>query len=307
MPELPEVETTVKGLREAIVGEVFGALWTDWPKVLEVLAPRAEGQFARTSGLTRFKNALLGRKILAIDRRAKFVALRLSGPATLLIHMKLTGHLLIGRWRRVNKIWRPEAATSAMADRWNSYLRWVASFRSGKMLGFSDLRRFGRFRLILGDLDLSHNHTGIKELDTLGPEPLTAEFAFGPFWHKIKRRRVAIKKILLDQSVVAGLGNIYVDEILWHTQVNPLVLGQDLTQAAARRIYQFIPEILTAAISNQGSTIGDYKKTDGTAGAYQKSHQVYQRHKAPCRRCGTLIERTVVGGRGTHFCPKCQK
>jgi len=307
MPELPEVETTVRGLRAKIVGEIFATHWTDWPRMLEVITPQGPGRLKRVFGQASFKKALLGRKVLSVTRRAKFVVINLSGPATLLIHMKLTGHLLVGRWKKRDGVWQAPQEVKAMGQRWNSYLRWVGGFKSGQMLGFSDLRRFGRFRLVLGTLEFEGVATGLKELDDLGPEPLGAKFAFDDFWPRIKKRRLPIKAVLLDQKVVAGLGNIYVDEALWHAKVSPKRLASTLKETEAKRIFKAIPPLLKLAIKHQGTTIGDYKKIDGRDGGYQKLRVAYQRHGEPCLRCGVKMVRTVVRGRGTHFCPKCQR
>lgn len=329
MPELPEVETTVSDLRKAIVGLTFVKLWTDWAKNLEVLTPVVERpgrslrgraspkafSFKREKSERIFKEALLWRRILGVERRGKFMVLRLggqaprlrSGQATLLIHMKLTGHLLVGRWRLKGRKWLPGKGSPALKDRWNSYLRWVATFDNGRQLAFSDLRRFGRFKLVLANIKLDGSLTGIKELDELGPEPFSPQFTLQYFRATIKKRRVPIKTVLLDQSVVAGLGNIYADETLWHARLNPKRQASALKPAEVERIYKVIPAVLKEGIKRRGTTIGDYRSPDGGAGGYQKVRRAYQRHGEPCARCGTIMKRLKINGRGTHFCPQCQK
>jgi len=271
MPELPEVETVVRGLREPLVGRAILDVWTDWPKVLRGMpvadfAARAHGQTVRS-----------------IHRRAKYIVCTLDHDL-LVVHLKMTGRLYV-------------AADDALveADRW---VHFRAQLDNGQQLRFSDARKFGFVALA-------------PALDTLapalGPEPLEDTFTAAGFARDLARRRTAIKALLLDQSLVAGVGNIYADEALYHARIHPLRPANSLTRKEVTALHAAIRMVLAAAIEREGASINWYRKPDGSRGEAQRGFAVYGREGEPCFTCGRPVEKIRVAQRGTHFCPNCQK
>jgi formamidopyrimidine-DNA glycosylase len=270
MPELPEVETVVRQIAPGVVGRTIAALDVRWARTL------AGGARARV------ERALVGRRIAAARRRAKWVVLDLDGGGALLVHLRMTGRLTV-------------RAAGAEAD---PYLRLALHLSGRARLDFDDVRKFGRVvwcpdpASVLGDL---------------GPEPLDPAFTPADLHAAVASRRRQLKPLLLDQTVVAGLGNIYVDESLHAAGLHPLARSERLTLPEATRLHGAVRAILERAIACQGSSFDTFYRTPrGEAGQYQDEFQVYDRAGEPCRTCGTAIERLVVGQRGTHVCPRCQ-
>jgi formamidopyrimidine-DNA glycosylase len=272
VPELPEVETLARGLRRFLVGAEFSQVEILWPR--SVALPAAD-ELARQ---------LPGRKVLGVSRRGKFLMLSLSGPSYLLIHLRMSGQM------------RVEQGTS-QPDR---HARIVFHLADGRQLVFSDTRKFGRVYWTT-DPDLV--------VGSLGPEPLADDFTADAFAGLLAKHRGAIKPLLLNQRVLAGMGNIYTDEALFVAGVHPLRKADKLTAAECRRLHAAIRKVLQQAIGNRGTTLADarYRDAEGRPGLNVDSLCVYHRAGEPCPRCGTLVERTIVGGRGTHFCPCCQR
>lgn len=271
MPELPEVETVVRGLREPLVGRTILDVWTDWPNSLRGADPAAVSARIR------------GQQVVAIDRRAKYILCRLSGGDVLVVHLKMTGRLYV-----------------ALADEVHDADRWVhvrLSLDEGRQLRFSDARKFG-FVSVVSD---------VKELaPNLGPEPLTDDFTPTYLAAQLKRHHKAIKALLLDQEFLAGVGNIYADEALFRAGIHPLRAADSLTKAESARLFGTIREALTAGLEREGASINWYRKPDGTSGSAQLHFLAYDREGQPCVTCGTPIEKIRVAQRGTHFCPSCQ-
>ena len=273
MPELPEVETIVRGLGPAVRGRVI---------------ERAELLFAPLlrrppeGGLA----VLAGRRVLGARRRGKMALLEVEGGLTLVFHLKMTGQLLLA------------AHGAAPPDK---HTRLVVSFRDGgPELRFRDVRKFGFLLCVPGEPE-----SACVELSSLGPEPLG--LGFGDFRRAVGRRKGRIKGLLLDQTVVAGIGNIYADEMLFEAGVHPETPAVALTTIDLRRLWKSMRHILARAIEAKGSSLSDYVDAEGRQGSYQEFHQVYGREGEPCARCGARVKRTVVAGRGTYFCPRCQK
>ena len=335
MPELPEVETTVRGLKKKIIGFVVKGVWTDWPKY-----------FRLHKNPKSFEKLVSGRKIISVDRRGKNILISLSGDYLLLIHQKMSGHLMVGGWLRekskeAEKIisrlgekwrgqkWLPENPESSFADQKNRFVRLMfflekstekntesskskilpTSSKSldkiGKnsklMLAFSDLRRFGKVICDKKNIILD-----LSEIKKLGPEPLSPSFTLKKLKKIAVGKKGAIKKILLDQNFVSGIGNIYADEILWLAKINPLKKIEKITPSELKKIYSAIKKILPSAIKNRGTSMDDYRDPDGEKGNYEKYLFAYQKTGAPCSRCGTAIKRIKIMARSSHFCPKCQ-
>ncbi len=272
MPELPEVETVRRGLAAQITGRTFtGISFLEWPRTIEAPAPEE---------LTR---RIAGRRVVAVRRRAKLLLVALDNDEALTIHLRMTGQVTI-------------APHDAPRDRFE---RVALAFADGDELRFSDIRRFGRIALYDRDALAAR-------FRDLGPEPLGEDWARDDFVAALARRRTRLKPLLLDQSFLAGLGNIYVDESLFRAGLHPLTLAAEVTPSQAARLHATIREVLGEAIASGGTTFSNYRDAFGNEGDYFERRRVYGRTDEPCPTCGTAIARIVVGGRGTHFCPDCQ-
>ena len=288
MPELPEVEITVRELKKKVLSRTFVDVWTDSKK-----------QIKRPKNFTIFRREIKAKKIKNIERRAKFILFALSGNKTLLVHQKLTGHLLLGKWKKENKHWRPPPGS--LSEKINTYIHFLFFLDNGLMLALSDLRKFAKVEL--WDTEALLNSEQIKKL---GIEPLSKEFTFERFRKLLENKRRKIKQILMDQEVIAGIGNIYSDEILFEAKLNPLKTSSDLSTSELERIYSAIIKVLKKAIKTQGESISDWRLPDGRKGSFDKYRKVYRRENKPCFNCRTPIVRKKIGGRSTYFWPKCQ-
>ncbi|MGC9610666.1 MAG: DNA-formamidopyrimidine glycosylase [Minisyncoccia bacterium] len=302
MPELPEVHTTATFLDKKVRGKTIKDLWTDWPKYFR--APKGE---------KNFKKMILSRKILSIGRIGKNILFRLSGGYVMLAHQKMTGHFLVGKWRRnetdknteevwLGQKWVPAEGRGPLGDDRNRFIRLIFFLSGGEMLALSDLRRFAK--LVLGK---EKEIMELEEIRGLGPEPIDPKFTFEKFTELFKKKSGKIKQVLLDQTFLSGIGNIYADESLWRAKINPLRLAGSLTRKELRTLYKSIRMVLRMAIKLKGSSVDDYRDPSGRPGLYQKIHQVYHREGEACRRCGARIVRIKIGQRSAHFCPVCQK
>ena len=280
MPELPEVETIARELRPLVVGATISGTWTDWPRAIRHPEP---GEFARE---------IVGREILDVGRRAKWLVLSLSGSAVLAIQVKMTGQLFV--------------VPAGQPHDGHVHMRLELS--DGRWVLFRDVRKFGRVGLyrrgedgaILGPDDEGELFSGH------GPEPLADAFTLAEFRKRLRARRGRLKPLLLDQSFIAGIGNIYADEALWRARLHPLRQASGTLPDEERRLYVAIREVLVEAIGRRGSSIDDYTAPEGD-GEMQDFLNVYQRTGAPCPRCGRPLRRIVLGQRGTHFCSWCQR
>jgi formamidopyrimidine-DNA glycosylase len=291
MPELPEVETIVRDLNKKVLKRTFVDIWTDFPK--NIKKPNPE----------EFKKEIRGKKIISIKRRGKNIIFILSGQKILLIHQKMTGHLLLGHWQKKGSSWVPQKKGPMSDDPRNKFLHLVFFLDDKKQLALSDLRKFAKIEL-WDSLEFNKS----KVMNSLGPEPLDKDFTFGVFERAVEGKRGKIKQVLMDQSVIAGIGNIYSDEILWQARIHPLRQTFKIKKQELKEIYSAIKKILRKAVSVKGDSFSDYRLLDGQKGGYQKFHNVYSREGDPCKRNdGGLIERLKIGGRSAHFCPVCQK
>jgi formamidopyrimidine-DNA glycosylase len=290
MPELPEVETTVRDLRKKLIGKVFFDVWAETEEIIK-----------RPKKFEDFKKELLGREILGLKRRGKNILLFLSSGKTLLIHQKLTGHLLFGIWKKEEGIWKSKIKGPLSEDPMNGFLRLIFFFNDGWQLALSDLRKFAKVE-ILTEEELK------EEMDNLGPEPLEEDFTFEKFKERISQRKKGkIKQVLMDQRVIAGIGNIYSDEILWEAKVHPLREVEELKEEELRKIYEAMREILPKAIELKGESFLTYRTIFGEKGEFDRMRKVYRREGENCFRCGFKIERLKLSQRSAHFCPNCQR
>lgn len=272
MPELPEVETTVRGLQAALVGRTIVDVRILWAR--SILAPAPDV----------FAQRLRGQTVNDVGRRGKWVVITLVGGDTLLVHLRMSGRLVV--------------ESGACLD--NRHLRALFLIDDGRRLSFVDPRKFGRLWLGSDPAEI---------LGRLGPEPLADGFTTARFKAMLAGQRRRIKPLLLDQRFLAGLGNIYSDEALWRAHIHPLRPANTLTSIEARRLHRAIQTVLRAAIAGGGTTLADeaYQRTDGQPGRFTEQLAIYGRAGEPCPRCGATIERITLGRRGTHFCPHCQR
>lgn len=309
MPELPEVETTVRGLRKTIVGSIIKDVWTD----LATKDKRQRDAIANPKYFRFFKKAVRGKKVLSVERRGKNILINLGNSLakdgvnkTILIHMKMTGHLLYGKFKFLKKPnkWVP-VEDGPLNDPYNRFAHTVFIFSNGKHLVFSDARKFGKITLL--DTATMHNS---KHLKNIGPEPLQKNFQFPIFSFQInKKPRSRIKTVLMDQGIIAGIGNIYSDEILWQTGTHPQARVSNIKASEIRLMFKAMQEILAKGIDFGGDSMSDYRNTSGLPGKFQLHHQAYRKTGEKCgkRGCGGVIKRKMVNGRSAHFCTAHQK
>jgi formamidopyrimidine-DNA glycosylase len=271
MPELPEVETVVRELRDDVVGRAFIGVSIDWAGEIHTLSP------------VDFTNRLINQRVTALRRRGKYIIFELTDDA-MLIHLKMSGRLYVADPGMVVK-----------DDRWT---RVTFNMDDGRELRFSDARKFGRVYLVSNAEEI---------VGKLGPEPLEDEFTPDIFRQRLSSRTGTLKPLLLNQEFVAGVGNIYADEALWRASIDPRRKVDTLTPDEIELLYQAIRDSLQAGIDHQGTTFSWYRKPDGTIGDYQNHFLVYDRENEPCQNCGTPISKIWLAQRGTHFCSKCQK
>ena len=304
MPELPEVETTVRGLRHHILGQKITKVWTSYNsqyfKGSETIKDPRYFKF--------FTKNVTCAKIVSVIRRAKNILIELDNDWTILVHMKMTGHFLYGQYKfnskNIKDPWEPIAPDS-LKDNYNRHIRLMFSLSNKKFLAFSDLRKFAKVTLIETPLLERSIH-----LNEIGPEPLEDAFTFEIFKKQlVKRPNSKIKSVLLDQSVVAGIGNIYADESLWLSSIHPLRTVTEISEPQLKILYKSIRSVLNKSITTGGSSTSDYRNVNGEKGCSHEKLRAYKRTGEKCEKkgCKGIIKRIVVGTRGTHFCSKHQK
>jgi formamidopyrimidine-DNA glycosylase len=288
MPELPEVETIKIGLAKLLPGKVVKDVWYDWDKSF----PNAPADVAKF---------LVGAKIEKVRRRAKVLIIELSGGWALIVHLKMTGQLVfVGKNKRFGAGHPGKELISELPAK---STRVILDFKDGSKLFFNDQRKFGWMRLMPA--------IEIPEIDffkKVGPEPLDANFTVDLFIERLMRRKNSnIKAALLDQTVIAGVGNIYADESLWAAKIHPASLVGNVPKAKLVALYNSVRDVLNLSIQKGGSTDKNYVDAEGKKGSYLSFANVFRKEGQPCPRCGTPIEKIRVAGRGTHICPKEQK
>ncbi|MEX1295776.1 MAG: bifunctional DNA-formamidopyrimidine glycosylase/DNA-(apurinic or apyrimidinic site) lyase [Candidatus Limnocylindrales bacterium] len=291
MPELPEVETMARDLAPLVVGSTIEGVWWDWDPVVRHPDPAT------------FARRIRGRGVERVGRRAKWLVLDLSGSMVLAVQVKMTGQLFV-------------LPAGTVHDQ-HVHLRLTLDggpvagggiVEGPRWLLFRDVRKFGRVGLyrraadgtILGEGDVG------ELFGRHGPEPLADDFTLGRFRARLRRRRGRLKTTLLDQSFIAGVGNIYADEALWRSRLHPLRAADSLNTEQERRLYQAVRGVMSEAIERRGSSIDDYTAPEGD-GRMQEHLDVYQRTGLPCHRCGRPIRRFELNARGTHYCSWCQR
>ena len=272
MPELPEVETVRRGLEKLILGKKISSVEIRYPKMIK-------------TDLDQFQKELPGQLVKSMGRRGKYLLFYLTDKV-LISHLRMEGKYF----------YYPDQ----VPERKHAHV--LIHFEDGGTLVYEDVRKFGTMELLAPEL-LDAYFVSKK----LGPEPTEQDFDLEIFRGFLKKSKKPIKSHLLDQTLVAGLGNIYVDEVLWRAKVHPASPSQSLTRAEATAIHEQTIEVLGQAVEKGGSTIRTYTNAFGEDGTMQEFHQVYDKTGEACSRCGAIIEKIQLGGRGTHFCPKCQR
>ncbi len=303
MPELPEVQTTVDGLRHTVIGRRIIDAWSSYD------SPYFKGSETIKDPVyfKRFKKEVLGKKIIAAERRAKNILIGLSGGLTILVHMKMTGHLLYGAYsfdkKNAKDPWQG-VAPAGLRDPFNRHIRFLLQLDNGKSLALSDMRKFGKVTALL----TSDMHRS-AHLRDIGPEPLDGSFTFERFIERLNRKpHGKVKQVIMDQSIIAGIGNIYADESLWRAGIHPAERVKNITSAKLRSLFLAMKKVLSGGIALGGSSTSDYRNIHGEMGTSQEAHRAYQRTGEKCTkpRCGGTIRRMTIGTRGTHYCDKHQ-
>src|SRR3989344_3879262 len=276
MPELPEVQTTVNGLNRTVRGRKIVNIETTYNSPFY----KGKEDIKNPEFFKKFKRKIIGQKILKAERRAKNILIHLSGGETILVHMKMTGHFVYNR---------PDYP----------FTRLDFKLDNGKHLVLSDMRKFAKVTLLNPD-----------HLKDLGPEPLSKNFQFKVFNFQLQKRpKGKIKQVLMDQSLISGIGNIYSDEILWRAGVHPLSHPNKIPERNLKAMFKAMKETLRKGLDFGGDSMSDYRNIKGEKGNFQKYHQAYEKTGRKCGRrdCGGIIKRIVIGARSTHFCSVHQK
>lgn len=314
MPELPEVETIKIGLSRLLPDKEIKSVWHDWPKSF----PNSEPDV---------KQFLIGAKVVEVIRRGKALIIELDSKYSLVIHLKMTGQLVYVRTHKSSVVSIPSSVnTEDRVQKTDNFsaaeLRFGAGHPNDSLIGklpdkftrvifdlgdsklyFNDQRKFGWVRLLP-----TAEVPNIDFFRTIGPEPLSTDFTPNDLRERLmKRSRTSIKAAILDQKVIAGVGNIYADESLWAAKIHPATLVRELSTANLNKLYDEIRAVLQLSIEKGGSTDKNYVDAEGRKGSYLSFAKVFRRQGQPCPRCSTTIIKIRVAGRGTHICPKCQK
>jgi formamidopyrimidine-DNA glycosylase len=287
MPELPEVETIKLGLSRLLPGRKVLDVWHDWPKSF----PNAPADVARF---------LIGAEIVKVRRRAKVLIIELNNEYSLIIHLKMTGQLVF-RGEQVFGAGHP--SDSLIGELPDKSTRVVLDFKDGSRLFFNDQRKFGWMRLLP-----SSEVPEIDFMKTVGPEPLEDDFTAEKFIERLHlRKNSPLKAVLLDQKILAGVGNIYADESLWMAKIHPLTPVSKVPRTKLVGLHNDLREVLKLSIEKGGSTDRNYVNSEGKKGSYLSFANVFRRQGQPCPRCGAEIIKIRAAGRGTHICPTEQK
>jgi len=276
MPELPEVETIRRDLERLVTGRRITGL---------TIAPETGKPVPVLKGIDEatFREGIVGARIVAVERRGKYLAMRLDTGALIAVHLRMTGTLLYRE-------------PTAPPER---FLRLTLHLDDGHELRFTDMRKFGGFWLLDDIAEASKSG--------LGPEPLSEAFTVDVLAAALANRKAPVKSILLDQKYVAGIGNIYADEACYAACIDPRRLGADVTPGEVAKLQAAIRDVLLFGVESRGASFQDYKDVAGEKGSMHMHVKVFRRTGKPCYTCDTLIERVKLGGRSTHFCPKCQR
>ncbi len=318
MPELPEVQTTVDGLQKKIAGLTIHDVWTDYNSKFHT----GKDSIKDPAFFSQFKKKVIGNKIVRVSRRAKNILIHLSTGDAVLIHMKMTGHILYGRFIFDKKLdnkkdpWKPAPDEKlAFHDTFNRFIHFVVSFSRQGLLGkepvlaLSDMRKFAKVTLIAPHEISEDGENVSSHLHNIGPDALSPALSYKLFKERLAcRPNGNIKTVLMDQSIIAGVGNIYSDEALWRAGVHPEERVISIPDTLLKKIYTAMRTVLAKGIDFGGDSMSDYRNIDGERGKFQEHHRAYRKTGTSCtRNDGGTILRKVVNGRSAHFCSVHQK
>lgn len=311
MPELPEVQTTVNGIVTYVKGLSITDVWTGYNSKFH----KGKGNIHDPAYFSVFKKSVKGSRITNASRRGKNILIHLSNDKTILIHMKMTGHVMYGKYKKLaekdfqGEMWRPaDPRDPALNDPFNRFLRVVFSLSDGKHLVLSDMRKFAKVTMI--DTKTAHKSS---HLSTHGPEPLEKSFDLTAFKKAVMKKPMGrIKTVLMDPTVISGIGNIYSDEILWRAGVHPMQHVKEIASAKSDKwpvMYKAMRETLLRGIDFGGDSMSDYRNILGLRGKFQDQHKAYRKTGTKCSKpkCRGTIVRLKIGGRSAHFCDTHQK
>ncbi len=318
MPELPEVQTTVDGLNKEARGWIISDVWTDYKSP----SHSQKNNIKNPKFFASFRRQILGQKIMSTTRRAKNILIHLANKQTILIHMKMTGHIMCGEYIFDRKLagkkdpWRAvdTSPKNPLNDPFNRFVHLMFTLRRAgskkeKHLALSDMRKFAKVTL-LPTSETKYGEEKHPELSHLGPEPLDKNFTFELFSERLAKRPTApIKQVLMDQTLIAGVGNIYSDEILWRSNVHPKSHFGKILPAVRNEMFKATKEMLLKGINFGGDSMSDYRNIYGLPGKFQGQHKAYRKTGKPCDKkgCTGIIHRQMIGGRSGHFCNTHQK
>ena len=307
MPDLPEVQTTVNILNKTVKGLEILDVWTDYDSAFH----EGKNNIKDKKYFLFFRKEIINKKILGAERRAKNVLINVSGNPndprarkTILVHLKMTGHLLYGKYKYESKKWLPPT-DGPLSDPYNRFIHLAFSLSNGNTLVLSDTRKFAK--VFVFDTDKRYK---TADLEKLGPEPLENSFTYKIFKERLdKKPKGKIKTVLMDQTLISGIGNIYSDEVLWMSSVHPLAKVLDIDEIKLKLIYKNIIKVLQQSIKVGGDSMSDYRNPFGEKGGYQNIHKVYQKKGEKCqmKNCKGIIRRIKVGGRSAHYCDEHQE
>jgi formamidopyrimidine-DNA glycosylase len=289
MPELPEVETIVRDLDREVRNRTFLDIWADAKNLI------------KRDTFESFKKKIIGKKILRVRRRAKNILIDLSEGYVLLVHQKITGHLLLGKWKFEKEKWVAEKEGPLLLDPMNRFLHVIFLLDDKRQLALSDARKFAKIELWKKE-ELEKSEEFLK----IGPEPLEEYFTFEKFEKLFEKKKGKIKQVLMDQNFISGIGNIYASEILFEAKIHPEDDVSKLTKEDLKRIYKAMRRILEKSIELKGDSFSDFRTIYGEKGKTQEIVRVYQKEGEKCYHCSGVVKRIVQGGRSSFFCPKCQ-
>lgn len=306
MPELPEVHTTVTGLHKVLPGLSITAIWSDmWSD-----AKICKNTIKDHSYFAYFKKYALNQKVVTVRRRAKHILIDLENGFTIIIHMKMTGHLMYGKYQQNKKYngrewsWIPVEKDTPLLDPYNRHIHVVFTLSNKHHLVFCDSRKFGT--IVIEKTSTLHAERFLY----LGPEPLETSFTISKFKERlIKSPTRAIKMVLMDQKIIAGIGNIYSDEMLHLAYILPTRTTKSLSTKEYTLLFNSMKQVLTKGIDFGGDSTSDYRNIEGKRGEFHQKHLVYLRTKEKCltKNCTGVISKKTIGGRSAHFCTVCQK
>jgi formamidopyrimidine-DNA glycosylase len=309
MPELPEVETVANELNKKLKSRTIKSVNINAPRMVGVgPATMSNKRQVKSYQVSKFIKLLTGKKILKVRRRSKLLIFEFDDDLIMLVHLKMTGQFIFedkvlkkktnSHYRLLNKL------TAPLVKLPGKHTHAIFNFTDGSTLYFNDIRKFGYLKLVT-----SQEFNELKEIKEYGPEPLDKSFTLPLFFVRTKNReqsRVSVKQMLMDNSFVVGIGNIYSDEILFQAGIKPTRKVSTIKKTEWENIFKWIKPILQKGIDAKGSSVGDFVRTDGSWGQMGKFHFVYGRKGKECKKCGTIIETVKLGGRTASYCRRCQ-